>query len=180
MVIDVLFLLLLVVAVIRGFFKGLIVAVFTWVAYVIGLAAAMKCSHVVAEKLQHVVHISPRWMPLLTFLLIFIGVILLIRWLAFLLEKAVEGLLFGWLNKLGGIVFYVLLYVMIYSVLLFYLVQMHLLSDETLQQSVTYPFIRPIGPWIIGAIGFVVPWFKDVFAQLGRFFEGTATRIHET
>jgi len=169
--IDILLVLLVVVGAIRGFFKGLIVAVFTLLAYLIGLAVAMKFSHIAAEYLERFVHVSHRWMPLLAFLVVLTVVILLVRWLAYLLQKLVEGLMFGWINRLGGMLFYCLLYVTIYSILMFYLVKMHLISEETLRQSVTYPYISLIAPKMIGAIGLAVPWFRDIFERLDKFFD---------
>jgi membrane protein required for colicin V production len=171
MLIDVLFVLLIVIGAIRGFFKGLIVAVFSLLAYVIGLAAAMKFSHLAAEKLQPLIPISPRWLPFIAFLLVLTIVVLLVRWMAILLQKLVEGLMFGWVNRLGGMLFYCVLYITIYSILLFYLVKMHLIAEDTWRQSLTYPYISGMAPKIIGWLGLLVPWFRDIFVRLERFFD---------
>jgi membrane protein required for colicin V production len=48
MVIDAIFIVLMILAVIKGFRNGLIVAVFSFLGIIIGLAAAMKFSTVVA------------------------------------------------------------------------------------------------------------------------------------
>jgi membrane protein required for colicin V production len=171
MLIDIGLLLLVIIGAISGFFKGLIVAVFTLLAYVIGLAAAMKFSHLAAEKLQPYIPVSHRWMPLIAFLLVLTVVILLVRWLAYLMQKLVEGLMFGWINRLGGMLFYCILYVTLYSIILFYLVKMQLITAGTLERSVTYPYIALIAPKMIGLAGLLVPWFRDIFAQLDKFFD---------
>lgn len=170
MMIDVLLLLLVIIGAVRGFFKGLIVAVFTLLAYIIGLAAAMKFSHLAAEKLQLYIPVSHRWLPFIAFLLVLTVVVLLVRWMAYLLQKVVEGLMLGWINRVGGMLFYCILYVTVYSVLLFYLVKMQLIGPETLQRSVTYPYIAVIAPKIIGMVGLAIPWFRDIFARLDKFF----------
>ena len=77
----------------------------------------------------------------------------------------------GWVNRLGGIVFYVVLYLTIYSVLLYYLVKMRLIHAETLAHSVTYPYISMMAPKIVGALGLALPWFRDIFTRLDRFFD---------
>jgi membrane protein required for colicin V production len=171
MIIDILLLCLVVLGAIRGFFRGLILALFALVAYVLGLAAAMKFSHAAAEWLAPMLHAGSRWMPLIGFLVVFVGVVLLVRWLALLLQKAMEGLMLGWANRLGGMVFYIVLYVTIYSVLLFYLVKMRLIGPDTLRHSVTYPYLSPIAPKIIGALGLILPWFRDIFDRLDKFFD---------
>jgi membrane protein required for colicin V production len=171
MMVDILFVLLITIALIRGFFKGLIVAAFTLMAYVIGLAAAMSFSHQAAVWLQDLVHTASRWVPLIAFLLVLVAVILLVRWTALLLQKMVEGLTLGWLNRLGGMLFYAVLYLTIYSVLLYYLVKMQLIGPGTLQHSVTYPYIAEAAPKIVGSVGFLLPWFRDVFERLDKFFD---------
>jgi len=85
-------------------------------------------------------------------------------------EKAVDLALLGWLNKLVGVLLFAVLYTIILSVLLFYAVQVHLVSAGTLSSSVTYSFIRPWGPVVINEFGKFVPWFKGMFAQLEDFF----------
>lgn len=168
--IDVLFLIFIAMAVFKGFRQGLIIAVFSGVAFMIGLAAAIKLSAAVAGYLKENMHMSTRWLPVLAFLAVFIGVILLVRWGAKLAEAAVDLAMMGWLNKLGGIVLYILLYTIILSVLLFYAVQVHGVSDATLASSKVYPYIRPVGEEAIEGFGRIVPFFKGMFAQLENFF----------
>ena len=170
MKIDVLFLLFMVLAVFRGLRQGFIIAVFSALAIIVGLAAAMKLSAVVAGRAQMNMHLSSRWMPVLTFVLIFLAVVVIVRMGARVAEKAVDLALMGWLNKFAGVVLYAAVYTTILSVLLFYAVQMHLIAGKTLSSSVTYPFIRPWGPVIIDGFGKFVPWFEGMFTRLEDFF----------
>jgi membrane protein required for colicin V production len=82
----------------------------------------------------------------------------------------------GWLNRLGGIILYILIYFFIFSILLFYANQLHLLKPETLAASVTYPWIQPIAPKIMSVMGAVVPLFKDMFDQLLQFFQNVSAK----
>lgn len=179
MFIDIIFLILLVFAVIKGFQRGLIVGIFSFVAIIVGLAAAIKLSAVVAAYLGETVNVSKQWLPVLSFLLVFIVVVLLIRLGANLLQKSVEAVMMGWVNRLGGIVFYVAIYTIVYSIILFYATQLKLLQPETTGKSVVYSLIAPWGPGIIDAIGAVLPFFKNMFAELEDFFETGARHIQE-
>jgi membrane protein required for colicin V production len=170
MSIDILFLLFMVLAVFRGLRQGFIIAVVSAVALVIGLAAAIKLSALVAGYAREHTHIPSRWLPVLAFLLVFIVVVIGVRAGGRLAEKAVDLALLGWLNKLAGVLLFAVLYTIILSVLLFYAVQVHLVSTGTLSSSVTYSFIRPWGPVVINEFGKFVPWFKGMFAQLEDFF----------
>jgi membrane protein required for colicin V production len=85
-------------------------------------------------------------------------------------DKPAETVMLGWMNKLAGIVFYLLIYSMIYSIFLFYAVQMKLLPATTTSASVIYPYISPFAPDIIGFLGNLIPLFKDIFGQLEAVF----------
>lgn len=179
MIIDIICIILLVLAVIRGYQRGLIVGIFALLAIIIGLAAAMKLSIVVAGYLGDTVKISDRWLPVISFAVVFIGVVLLVRLGANAIEKAVQAITLGWLNRLGGIILYVVLYITAFSVILFYLEMLGLIRSETISKSATYSLIQPWGPKAIDAMGVVLPFFRDMFTELQEFFEGVAERSKE-
>lgn len=170
MVIDIIVFLLLIYAVFKGMRNGLVVAVFSFLAFLVGLAAALKLSAVVAGYLGNNTSISQRWLPVLAFILVFFIVVLLVR----LGAKAIEGVLriamLGWLNKIGGIIFYALLYLFIFSILLFYAVQLKILKPASLSGSMTFDYIYPLAPKVMSALGAILPFFKNMFGQLESFF----------
>jgi membrane protein required for colicin V production len=168
--IDVLFLLCMLLAVFRGLRHGLILSVLSAVAWVAGLAAAIKLSATVALLLRNSMHLSARWLPVLAFVLVFLAVVLLIRWGAKLAEAGLDLAMMGWLNKLGGILLYAAMYTVVLSVLLFYALQVHVVSAAAATSSVVYPFIRSWGPAVIDELGKCIPFFKGMFAQLETFF----------
>jgi membrane protein required for colicin V production len=175
--IDVLFLLFMVLAVFKGLRQGFLLAVFSAIAFIVGLAAALKLSAALAGYLKDSVHVSTRWLPVLAFVLVFLGVVLLVRGGAKLIEAALDLAMMGWLNKLAGVVLYALVYTIILSVLLFYAVQVHLISAAARSASITYPAIRPWGPVVIEGFGKLVPLFKGMFAQLEDFFGQLHNRL---
>ena len=176
MIIDIIFLILLVLAVIKGISRGFIVAVFSFLAIIIGISAAMKLSYIVANWLQHSFNTGRQWLPILSFLIVMIGVIFLVRWLANLIQAAINVAMLGWLNKLGGIVLYLMLYTAVFSIILFYLTKMNLIKPETIASSYTYSLIEPFGPKAINLLGSVIPLFKDLFQHLSEFFGSIATK----
>ena len=175
MFIDLIFILLMIMAVVKGLQRGLIVAVFSMIGFVVGLIAAVKFSTVVAAWLDDSINVSARWLPFLSFVLVFIVVILLVRLLAKVVESTIELAMLGWVNRIGGAIMYAVMYMMIFSVILFFAVEMNLVDQDTLDNSTTYPFIKPIGPFVIDGIGTLIPWFRDMFAELREFF----TRLSE-
>ena len=95
MLIDILYLIVFVFAVIRGFKQGFIVGILSFIGIIAGLAAALKLSVVVAQWLEGTTNLSARWLPVLSFLLVFIGVMMLVRIGAAILEKIAEALFLG-------------------------------------------------------------------------------------
>jgi hypothetical protein len=69
----------MILAVIKGLRNGFVVAVFSFLAIIIGLAAAMKLSTAVAGWLKDSTSISAAWLPFLSFALVMVGVVFLIR-----------------------------------------------------------------------------------------------------
>ena len=177
MLLDIIFAVLIVFAVLKGYQRGLIIGLFSLVAVIIGLAAAMKLSVVIADYLGKAVNISDKWMPVVSFAVVFLLVILLIRLGAKLIEKTVEMAMMGWLNKIGGIILFAAIYITVFSVLVFYAEQLKLLQQDTIDKSVAYSFIQPWGPKAINGFGSIVPLFKDMFSTLEHLFDGVVTNI---
>ncbi len=180
MIIDILILILLVWAIIKGFRRGLIVGVFSFLAILIGLAAAVKLSAVVADYLGENVKVSAQWLPVLSFAIVFLVVVLLIRLGANLLEKTVELGMLGWVNKLGGMIFYSALVLLVFSVVLFYCTELGIFSPQMQENSITYKWVSPYAPKVVDGMGEVVPIFKNMFADLKTFFGGVADNLETT
>lgn len=164
-------------AVFKGYSRGLIVAVFSFLAVIIALAAALKLSAFVAGKLMNTINITTQWMPFISFAIVFIGFVLLIRLAANMLEKMVSFAMLGWVNKSGGIILYAAAYTLVLSVVLFFAVKIQFIQPATIQASITYPFIAPFGPKVIDGFAYVFPILKNMFDELTAFFEQVARVI---
>jgi len=170
MFIDLIFVIILIVAIFKGLRNGLILAVFSVIALMVGLAAAIKLSALTAVYLKDSVNLSAKWLSVLSFILVFLVAVLIVRLCARVIQKTAEMAQLGWLNRAGGIILYSALYIIILSVLLFYLDKIHLLNHETIAASRTYAFIKPWGPVAIDAMGTIIPVFKNMFFDLEQFF----------
>lgn len=177
MPVDVIFGILLLLAIWKGYSRGFIVAIFSFFSLLIGLAAAVKFSAVVANWLGVSTGIGQKWLPILAFTLVMIAVALVVRLIAKTIEATIQLALLGWLNKLLGILLFTSLYMFIYSIVLFYANQIGFISTTTIAKSKTYAFIAPMGPGAIDLLGKLIPLFRDLFEQLSNFFGTTADKI---
>ena len=174
MIIDITFLLFMILAIYKGLSKGLVVGIFSLLAFIIGLAAALKLSAVVASYLGKNVVSATKWLPVISFLLVFIVVILLVGLGARLIKKTIDLAMLGWLDSLGGMVLYIIIYTIIFSVLLFFAEKIFLLKPDVIESSVVYKYVSPWGPKVINNLGKMIPVFKDTFSQLEGFFASLA------
>jgi len=177
MIIDIIFAVLMLMALFKGIQRGLIVALFSLLAFFIGLAAALKLSAVVAVHLSEQTNLTGFWLPIISFLLVFFLVGFLVRLGARWVQESIEFVWLGWLNRLLGVLFYIVLYIIIFSILLFYATQIHLIKQETILASATYDFIEPWGPFVMNAFGKIFGAFSNMFTDLTDFFENFSKEL---
>ncbi|MGN6439015.1 MAG: CvpA family protein [Agriterribacter sp.] len=175
--VDLLFLVVIIIAIVKGAMRGIVLALFSFVGWFIGLAAALKLSALVAVYLQEHTNIDAKWLPLLSFLLVFVLVVLLVQWAGKALEGVLNLALLGWVNRLGGALLYVGMYTLVFSVVLFYADKMNFINQETLANSRVYQATAGLAPAIIEGVGALIPALKDSFHQLEDFFEGVGKKL---
>lgn len=171
--IDIIFFILIAFAIYKGYSKGFIIAITSVLGFIIGLAAALKLSATVATSLAAHTNLG-KWLPAISFLIVFIAAAFLVRFIGNLAQKTFETIMLGWANRVAGILLFALLYSLIYSVFLFYAVQLNVFLPSAISASVSYPYLQPLGPKVIAGFAVVVPWCKDMFAGLQTFFGGFA------
>lgn len=171
MMIDIVFLVILAMAAFKGFRQGLVLAAFSFAAFFIGLAAAIKLSAVVAVWLEESFQKPSAWWPFLAFALVLLLVSGLVRAAASVISRTLDLVMLGWINKLGGFLLYAIMYILIFSVVLFYYDQMMHIAADTKESSFVYSYIEPWGEWTMNALGKWIPQLKDVFQDMERFFE---------
>lgn len=179
MILDLIFVVILILALYKGYQRGLIVGIFSFLAIIIGLAAAIKLSTVVAGYIGQAVKVSDQWLPVISFAAVFIIIVLLVRLGANAIQRTAEVAMLGWVNRIGGIILYAALYITVFSVLVFYSEQVHLVKQQTIDKSVSYSFVQPWAPKAINGFGMVIPVFKDMFAELQKFFGGVSDKISQ-
>jgi len=144
MLIDLIFIAMMAIAVFKGIRNGLIIAIFSIIGWILGIYAAFKFADVAAGYLKGSLDMSPKTLYIVSFVIVFLLVMLLVHLGAKLVEKTVELAFMGWLNRIGGIFFYVLLYTLIFSVMIFFAEKFKLLSNETIAASRAYPWVKPL------------------------------------
>lgn len=176
MLIDSIFIIILITAIIKGYSKGFIMAVFSSLSILVGLVAATKLSAVVANYLHENAHVGLYWLPIISFTLVMFATVLLVRVVAKMVQKTFEMAMLGWANRIGGMLLLFCLYLAVFSVALFFAEKINIIGEGSIQSSKFYAFVQPWGPLTIDGIGYVIPIFKGLFAQLSSFFGAVAAK----
>jgi membrane protein required for colicin V production len=151
-VLDIIILIVLAWGAFRGFTQGFILQIVTFIALIIGIWASIAFSDPMSEFLTKNMDITGKYLPVLSFILIFVLVIVVAHLIGMLLTRFVEIASLGWLNRLGGIAFGVLKMAFIVSVLLTVQNRMkekiHIISEKQIQNSLLYKPVASLAPAI--------------------------------
>ena len=143
-------------AIYRGFKKGLILELAMLVGLIIGLYAGLHFSKMAAGLIQDTFHVQGEWLPIASFILVFILVLLGVYILGKLMEKTAEVMMLGLLNKLGGAIFSVIKMALILSFILFMLNGLapggSIFSKEQRQKSFLYKPVESFANFLLPKI----------------------------
>ena len=179
MVLDIIAILLIIIFFIRGYMKGIIVAVFSVLAIVLGIICALKLSELLATWLFEKGFVTTGWAQIISYIILFVGVVWIVRLIAKAIEKSMEAVMLGWVNKALGGLFFAFIAVMAWSTLLWLGNEMKVIAPEQIAKSKTYEYIAPLAPMVADKVGVLWPMAKDVFTDLEDFFKHVNENIPE-
>jgi membrane protein required for colicin V production len=176
MYIDIIFIFLVAIACYKGIKKGFIKSIISFTAFFIGFFIATKFAATVAVYLTQHQWVNHKWIPFLSFILVLALVFFALHLLGKILEKSAELIMLGWFNKLIGLLLYLLMYGLFYSMVLYYLNKLNLLSEKQINASFFYNKLAQIAPMVLNFIGNWIPIFKNMIHQLEVYFDSVTNK----
>ena len=148
---DIIIGIILIIFALGGLRNGVIREAFSLIAFIGGIYGAILLSDLVGTWLGKIINVSPEWMSVISFIIVFVGLALLINWLGGIIANLVENLSLGFIDKIGGIVFgiakgFLLVGVMI--LLLDFFGIKDVLNKETREGSKLYKNSEKVASWI--------------------------------
>lgn len=172
MILDLIFLIVLLIFLLKGYRKGLVLAICSLLAVTLGVLGALKLSGTVAHHLFADRNGAvAKWAPLVTYLLLFILIVWIVRLFASFVERSVKAIMLGWANKLSGAVVYGLIVCFVWSTFLWLGNKIAVINPDTKDASFTYKHIEPLAPLLFSGIGKVLPFAGSVFQDLDSFYD---------
>ena len=102
----------------KGFKKGFIIEIASFIALGLGIWGGMRFSSISAKYLSDAFEISEKVMPLISFAVTFIAIVVVIFMLAKMLQKIITMVALGFINRAAGALFGMLKFSLIMSVLI--------------------------------------------------------------
>ncbi len=133
-----------------GFKKGLIIELASLIALVAGIYAAVHFSFLTASYLSQYVDISETYLPVISFILTFVLVVLAVHFVGKIVEKLVKMVALGFFNRLGGAVFSMFKYAVFVSVLILLVNKFMpgIVSEKDKEGSYLYEPVEKIAPFL--------------------------------
>ena len=167
-VLDIVFVIPIVWMAYLGFKKGLIIELSTLAALLLGVFVSLYFSDITAEFLRDTLGMKTKYLPLISLIVTFILVVIAVNLIGRLIEKLIDVVALGFLNKSMGGVFGVLKAIVLLSFIIFFIEKADkkkvILSEDLTENSIFYPYIRPLAPTLIdiyGDIEFDIDDLKD-------------------
>jgi membrane protein required for colicin V production len=154
-----------------GYRKGLLLELVSLVALVVAILGGLKLLNVALPVVRDFVGDMGGVLPYLTFLIVFIGIILLVYLLGFILKKVLDFTPFGFFDNVLGAILGALKWCCAISLLL-YVSDMAGISitPETASESIVYPVVLKATPYALDILGYVLPFVKTLVSSLKGFF----------
>jgi len=146
---DIIILVCFIPAIIRGIRKGFIDQILGLISLVLGAWMAFHCSSAVSGWLEPYLEVSPTVLNIISFVIIVSGVVLGLYLLGLLLTKIIEIVFLGWVNRLLGFVFALLMNALVLSLIIILFDTLNssfgFVENSKLEASALYGPLRTLG-----------------------------------
>jgi len=152
-VLDIILIIPIVWLMYRGFTKGLIIEFASLLALILGIWAAIHFSYYTGDILNEYFEISKRFLSIISFVITFIAVVIVVYFIGRIIEKFIDILALGFINKLFGAVFGIAKAALILSLLILIInsfdSRKSIITDKLREGSMLYSPIETLVPSLI-------------------------------
>jgi membrane protein required for colicin V production len=148
----------------KGYKDGFLMGLFTLLALVLGVFGAFKLMGDGMDFLQREFNADKTVLPYISFIVIFIAIVVLVTLLGKWLRNSIDKSFLGRVDEIMGAMLGAVKTLFGISVLLWIVDSLkYRLPDEWTEGSWLYPFTAHLAPEIAGWLAGFVPFFKEIF-----------------
>ena len=142
----------------RGFSKGFILQLSTLTALILGIWGAIHFSDFTANLLTRQFNIGSQYLHIISFAVTFIVIVIAVHLLARLIEKLIQAVALGFVNRLLGVVFGIAKVAFVVSIILVLVNKANdkyqFLPEEKTENSLLYEPLSQFAPMIFPYLNF--------------------------
>ncbi|GAB4107655.1 hypothetical protein GCM10028791_01010 [Echinicola sediminis] len=167
--IDIVILILLGIGAYSGYKQGLFIGILSIVAFMIGIVFAFKFMHWGADILAERVESLTFMLPFISFVIIFLIVVITIRILAYLVKKTLGLTILGAFDDFAGAVLGILKWGFMLSLLIWVMQTFGMeMPKGEIQKSSLFPVLEPFAPMVIDLLGAVTPAIQNAVERINE------------
>ena len=179
MIIDILLLLVIAYGFYLGFTRGIIKTIFSILAYVVGLVAAIKFSPAMTDLLEATFSTNSPFMYVAGLIVSFVLTMFLFRLLARGLEGLLQTVHVNILNQVAGGALLSAVMILVYSLLLWFADSSGILDAQTKRDSVSYAYLEDYPTYAWSAGQKLKPLFMDFWDHTVTFLDQVSDQAVE-
>lgn len=165
----------------KGFSKGLVVAIASLAALLLGIYGAINFSNVTSNVLTQRFEMNSEYLPVISFAVTFIVIVILVHFVAKLIDKLIKAVSLSLVNKLLGAAFSMLKIAVIISVVLIlverFSINSSFISEEMKEESLLYKPLYELTPTVYPSIKELIENSSTHINQLDSISKETINNI---
>ena len=163
----------------KGLIRGLVIEVFTLAGLLVGYIAALREMGTLSGFLGKHVQLPELVLNIVAFLIIFLAIVLIFRWVAGALRRIMKWTFIGWLDRGGGAMFGILKGLLIASLLLlvFSAIPFSDEMEDRQEASLLYDPVRSVAPAVFNFVKHAFPQTQDFYEEIRQGFSETSEEI---
>lgn len=151
----------------KGYKKGLLREIVSIIAFLLAIVLGFKLLDWGIDLLAAKFETLGRFLPILAFLMIFIGVILLVNVVGRILKGILDMTLLGGLDSFSGAVLGLIKWAFAISIVLWLGQSIELSVPEDMEEgSYMYPIIASMAPFVFDQLAVYLPFIQEMFDTL--------------
>lgn len=163
---DIVIAIILAVGAFLGYKRGFLMELFFLLAIVLGVFIGFKLMGWGVEYLTHELNADKAVLPYISFLVIFIIVVVLVIFVGKRVKNSMDKTFLGRVDAMAGAVLGLIKYAFCISVLIWLAASFHVsLPEGWVEDSTLYPLTAKVAPSLAGFFGGFLPFFKETFRQ---------------
>lgn len=168
---DIILLIPLIFGAYLGFKKGLLLEIVSLLAFFLAILGAFKLVDFGQELLSPYFQNWEKALPIISFILLFVGILLLVNLIGKIAKKILDMTLLGGLDNFAGAILGLLKWAFGVSLVLWLATSFDMnLSSSLTDETYIYPILASFAPVVFDAISVYMPFIQEIYNNLKNTF----------